>query len=116
MQCARGRRIVSTTIRGGPVEFPFAYSTMISWSYYGERAWEYLFGDGSTMLYRVIFVFFVFIGAVTALDNVLGFSDMMILGMAFPNILGGIILSPQIKATLEDYWDRLKSGQMKTYK
>ena len=94
----------------------FAYSTMISWSYYGERAWEYLFGDGSTMLYRVIFVFFVFIGAVTALDNVLGFSDMMILGMAFPNILGGIILSPQIKATLDEYWDRLKSGQMKTYK
>ena len=94
----------------------FAYSTMISWSYYGERAWEYLFGDGSTLLYRIMFVCFVFLGAVTALDNVLGFSDMMILGMAFPNILGGIILSPQIKATLEEYWNRLIGGEMKTYK
>ena len=94
----------------------FAYSTMISWSYYGERAWEYLFGSGSTILYRVIFVGFVFIGSVTALENVLDFSDAMILGMAFPNIVGGVILSPQIKEVLNEYWDRYKSGQMKRYK
>jgi len=94
----------------------FAYSTMISWSYYGERAWEYLFGEGSIIVYRIMFVCFVFVGSVTALDNVLGFSDMMILGMAFPNILGGIILSPQIKMTLNEYWARYKSGQMKRYK
>ena len=94
----------------------FAYSTMISWSYYGERAWEYLFGSGSILLYRIIFVCFVFIGSVTALKNVLDFSDMMILGMAFPNILGGIILSPQIRATLNDYWDRFKSGEMVRYR
>ena len=94
----------------------FAYSTMISWSYYGERAWEYLFGDGTILVYRIIFVVFVFLGAVTALTNVLNFTDMMILGMAFPNIIGGVILSPQIKATLNEYWDRLKSGQMKVYK
>jgi AGCS family alanine or glycine:cation symporter len=94
----------------------FAYSTMISWSYYGERAWEYLFGDGTILAYRIIFVVFVFFGAVTALDNVLSFTDMMILGMAFPNIIGGVILSPQIKAALYDYWDRLKSGRMTMYK
>ena len=94
----------------------FAYSTMISWSYYGERAWEYLFGDGSTLIYRVIFVGFVFVGSVTALKNVLNFSDAMILGMAFPNILGGLLLSPQIKEVLNEYWDRLKSGQMTRYK
>jgi AGCS family alanine or glycine:cation symporter len=94
----------------------FAYSTMISWSYYGERAWEYLFGEGTILAYRIIFVFFVFLGAVTALDNVLSFTDMMILGMAFPNIIGGVILSPQIKATLNEYWNRLKSGQMTMYK
>ncbi len=93
----------------------FAYSTMISWSYYGERAWEYLFGTASTLIYRIIFVCFVFLGSVTALSNVIDFSDMMILGMALPNIIGGVILSPQIKATLNDYWNRLKSGQMKTY-
>ena len=94
----------------------FAYSTMISWSYYGERAWEYLFGEGTILAYRIIFVVFVFLGAVTALDNVLSFTDMMILGMAFPNIIGGVILSPQIKATLNEYWNRLKSGQMTMYK
>jgi len=94
----------------------FAYSTMISWSYYGERAWEFLFGPRTILLYRMLFVAFVFIGAVTALNNVLGFSDMMILGMAFPNIIGGIILSPQIKAVLEDYWQRLQSGEMKPFR
>ena len=90
----------------------FAYSTMISWSYYGERAWEYLFGAASTIVYRIIFVCFVFIGSVTALSNVLDFSDMMILGMAFPNIVGGVILSPRIKACLNEYWGRYKSGEM----
>lgn len=94
----------------------FAYSTMISWSYYGERAWEYLFGDGSILIYRAIFVGFVFVGSITALKNVLDFSDAMILGMAFPNIIGGIILSPQIKEVLNEYWDRYKSGEMKRYK
>lgn len=93
----------------------FAYSTMISWSYYGERAWEYLFGLGSILIYRIIFVCFVFIGSVTALKSVLDFSDAMILGMAFPNIICGIILSPQIKTVLNEYWARLKSGEMKRY-
>ena len=94
----------------------FAYSTMISWSYYGERAWEYLFGIKSILAYRIIFVCFVFIGAVTALKNVLDFSDAMILGMAFPNIIGGIILSPQIKGVLKEYWARYKAGELTVYK
>ena len=94
----------------------FAYSTMISWEYYGERAWEYLFGSGSLLVFRLLFVTFVFVGAVTKLSNVLSFSDLMILSMAFPNIIGGIILSPQIKACLQEYWGRLKSGEMKRYK
>ena len=94
----------------------FAYSTMISWSYYGERAWEYLFGTRTILLYRIIFVTFVFFGSVTALNNVLDFSDMMILGMAFPNIIGGVILSPKIKACIEEYWTRLQSGEMRRYR
>lgn len=96
--------------------FLFAYSTMISWSYYGERAWEYLFGTSTILVYRSIFVTFVFIGSVSSLSNVINFSDMMILGMAFPNIIGGIILSPQIKATLNEYWQRYQSGEMQIYK
>ena len=94
----------------------FAYSTMISWSYYGERAWEYLFGNRVVLIYRIIFVVFVFLGSIITLRNVLNFTDMLILSMAFPNIIGGIILSPQIKACLQDYWSRLKSGDMKRYK
>jgi AGCS family alanine or glycine:cation symporter len=90
----------------------FAYSTMISWSYYGERAWEYLFGLGSVIVYRIMFVCFVFVGSISALGNILDFSDMMILGMAFPNIIGGIILSPRIKACLNEYWGRYKRGEM----
>lgn len=94
----------------------FAYSTMISWSYYGERAWEYLFGSRFNLIYRVIFVVCVFFGSIVTLKNVLDFTDMILLSMAFPNIIGGIILSPQIKACLQDYWGRLKSGQMTRYK
>ncbi len=94
----------------------FAYSTMISWSYYGERAWEYLFGAGAVLVYRILFVWCVFLGSVATLGNVLDFSDMMILGMAFPNIIGGIILSPQIKACLQDYWGRLQRGELRRYR
>ena len=86
---------------------------MISWSYYGERCWTYLFGEGSSMVYKVLFLFFVFIGSVIKLENVLEFSDLMILGMAFPNILGVALLSGKVKRALDDYWGRLKSGEMK---
>ena len=94
----------------------FAFSTMISWSYYGERAWEYLFGNNTVIIFRLIFVFFVFLGSVTALGNIIGFSDMMILGMAFPNILGGVLLSPRIKACLQEYWQRLQEGRITRYR
>ena len=93
----------------------FAYSTMISWEYYGERAWEYLFGQGSMIVFRLMFVFFVFVGAVTHLDNVIAFSDLMILSMAFPNIIGGILLSPQIKRRLNEYWGRLQRSEMRRF-
>ncbi|MFO8040704.1 MAG: alanine/glycine:cation symporter family protein [Sodalinema sp.] len=96
--------------------FLFAFSTMISWSYYGERAWTYLFGDQQTQIYRVIFVLCVFVGAVVNLGSVLDFSDMMLLTMAFPNMLGGVILSNEVAADLQNYWDRLQRGVMPIYK
>ena len=89
----------------------FAYSTMISWSYYGERCFVYLFGDRASMTYRITFLVFVFLGSVMSATNVLGLSDLMILGMAFPNILGVLLLSGKIKADLDDYWKRYKSGE-----
>jgi AGCS family alanine or glycine:cation symporter len=96
--------------------FLFAFSTMISWSYYGERCWAYLFGDRSTLIYKVIFVVFVFIGSVVNLGAVLDFSDMMILAMAFPNILGCYLLSGKVAADLESYMKRLNTGQMPVYR
>jgi AGCS family alanine or glycine:cation symporter len=89
----------------------FAYSTMISWSYYGERCWAYLFGDRASMAYRILFLVFVFLGSVVSATNVLGFGDLMILGMAFPNILGVLLLSGLVKRDLDDYWKKLKAGE-----
>lgn len=89
----------------------FAYSTMISWSYYGERCWAYLFGDRASMAYRVVFLVFVVLGAVMSATNVLDLSDLAILGMAFPNILGVLLLSGMVKRDLDDYWKKLKAGE-----
>ena len=89
----------------------FAYSTMISWSYYGERCWAYLFGDGSSMIYRLLFLLFVFLGSIVSATNVLDFGDLMILGMAFPNIVGLLILSGQVSKDLKSYWSKHEAGE-----
>lgn len=94
----------------------FAYSTMISWSYYGERCWAWLFGDGSSTVYRIIFVFFVFLGSVLTATNVLEFGDLMILGMALPNILGIYFLTGKVRERLDDYMGKLARGEFKVYK
>lgn len=94
----------------------FAFSTMISWSYYGERCWAYLFGDGSSIIYRLLFLLCTFAGSIVTSMNVLEFGDLMILGMAFPNILGVLILSGGVKNDLDDYMGKLKSGEIRQYK
>ena len=96
--------------------FLFAYSTIISWSYYGERCWEFLFGRKSILFYKSLTVFCVFVGAIVNLGSVLDFSDMMILSMAVPNILGVVLLAPKVKKDLADYWKRYKNGEFKTFK
>jgi len=96
--------------------FLFAYSTMISWSYYGERCWAYLFGDRASMSYRIIFLVFVFLGSIVSATKVLDFGDLMILGMAFPNILGVLLLSGKVKRDLDEYWAKLKNGEIKRTK
>ncbi|MFN3151686.1 alanine/glycine:cation symporter family protein [Bremerella sp.] len=94
----------------------FAFSTIISWSYYGERCWERLFGARSVMLYKAIFVGAVFLGPIFPLSNVLDFSDFMILSMAFPNIMGAILLAPTVKRALSEYWKKYKAGEFKKFK
>ncbi len=91
----------------------FAFSTMIAWCYYGERAWGYLFGLKSVMVFRLLFVTCVFIGAVASLGAVIGTADLMLLSCALPNILGGIILAPRVKRRLNTYWAQYKSGELK---
>lgn len=94
----------------------FAFSTMISWSYYGERCTVFLFGPKAVIPYKLVFLAFVFFGSVFKLGNVLDFSDLMILGMAFPNILGMLFLTGKVKTALDDYWGRYQSGQMKSHR
>lgn len=96
--------------------FLFAYSTMISWSYYGERCWTFLFGSGQSLVYRIFFLGFVWIGCIIEPGAVTDFSDLMILSMAFPNIIGVVLLTPKLRDALESYWSKYKSGEFKTYK
>jgi AGCS family alanine or glycine:cation symporter len=91
----------------------FAFSTMVSWSYYGENCWVMLFGVRSVLLYKLIFLLFTWGGAIFAAEAVVEFGDLMILGMAFPNIAGVLLLSGKIKVDLDDYMARLKAGEIR---
>ncbi|WP_412469581.1 MULTISPECIES: alanine/glycine:cation symporter family protein [unclassified Halobacteriovorax] len=97
----------------------FAYSTVISWSYYGERATLFLFekwiGFKSVKFYRLCYVFIIILGPVLEIGHVLDFADLMLLSIAFPNIIGMVCFSNLLKAKADDYITRFKSGQMKTY-
>ena len=78
---------------------------MISWSYYGLQAWKYLFGTGkiADLVYKVLFLMFIVIGASATLDAVIKFSDAMILALVFPNMIGLLILFPEVKKELSNY-------------
>ena len=90
----------------------FAYSTMISWSYYGERSAEFLLGERGILPYRVLVVGFVVLGPILTLETVIGFSDMMLFSMAFPNIIGLILLSGALRGKANEYVALLKSGEI----
>lgn len=85
--------------------FLFAYSTLITWSYYGLKCATYLFGqkDVVELGYKIIFCAFVVIGAAAKLENVIGFTDAMILSMGIPNIIGLYVLAPELKRDLKEY-------------
>ena len=98
------------------VVFLFSFSTMISWYYYGDKGWKYLFGDNSIKIYQVLYLGCIVLGSIASLGNVIDFSDMMILSCGFPNIIGCMFLLPIVKKHLEDYWSRYKQGKFKAYK
>jgi AGCS family alanine or glycine:cation symporter len=83
----------------------FAFSTMISWSYYGLQSWKYLFGKGKTadIVYKILFLLFVVIGAAATLDAVIKFSDAMILALVFPNMIGLFFLFPKVRQEMKRY-------------
>ena len=95
----------------------FAFSTMISWSYYGLKAWTFLFGEGQSkeIIFKVIFCIFVVIGASANLGPVIDFSDAAIFAMAVVNIVALYVLMPIVKAEMNSYLARLKSGEIKKY-
>ena len=98
------------------VVFLFSFSTMISWYYYGNKGWKYLFGDSGIPIYQVMYLSCTVLGAIASLGNVIDFSDMMILSCAFPNIIGCMFLSPEIKVKLNDYWTRYQANEFTVYK
>lgn len=95
----------------------FAFSTMISWSYYGLKAWTFLFGEGQTkeLVFKIIFCVFVIIGAAASLGPVIDFSDAAIFAMAVVNIAALYVLMPIVKSELDSYLSRLKSGEIKKF-
>jgi AGCS family alanine or glycine:cation symporter len=93
----------------------FAFSTMISWSYYGEQCWAQLFGVRSILAYKLLFLLFTWLGAIFQATAVIDFGDMMILGMAFPNITGMLLLSGRLRAEYLSYWTRLRAGVFPRY-
>lgn len=89
----------------------FAFSTMISWSYYGFQGWAYLFGRSKRMeyAYKILFCVFVVIGSAASLGAVIDFSDAMIFAMMVPNMIGIVLLAPKVKKELNKYMDAIKT-------
>ena len=83
----------------------FAVSTIISWSYYGQKAWGYIFGEGfkRTKVYQILFCIFVVIGSSVNIQSVINFTDATLLAMAVPNLIAVFILIKEIKSDLIEY-------------
>jgi AGCS family alanine or glycine:cation symporter len=91
----------------------FAYSTIISWYYYGERCFTYLAGEKYQIIFKLFYIFIVFLSASVTAGAILDFSDLMLLGMSFPNLIGVYLLFGKIKEQAEGYMKKLKNGEFK---
>lgn len=91
----------------------FAFSTMIAWSYYGERAWTYLFGSKTSIVFKLFFLTVIILSSlVENLGDLVNLSDMLMLGMALPNLIGLYLLSGNVKKALKEYTEKLNSGEL----
>jgi len=105
-----GRWIVTLTVT------LFAFSTLISWSYYGEQGVTFIFGEKFIPAYRYIFIVFIFIGAIAQLNIVLNISDAVYGLLALPNMMACYLLLPKVKEALNEYKTKLKNGEVKAFK
>ncbi len=89
----------------------FAFSSMISWSYYGMQGWIYLFGRGKVteLVYKLLFCIFIWVGSVISLGSVINFSDAMVFAMVVPNIIGVVLLTPVVRKELNRYMKAIKT-------
>jgi AGCS family alanine or glycine:cation symporter len=94
----------------------FAFSTSISWSYYGLKGWTYLFGEGrfTEMIFKAVFCAFIALGCMIQLTAVLDFSDAMVFLIAVPNIIGLYLYAPEVKREVNDYIRRVRAGEVHT--
>lgn len=105
-----GRWIVTATVT------LFAFSTIISWEYYGEQGITFILGEKWIPVYRYVFIGFIFVGAIAHLNIVLNISDAVYGLLALPNLLACYLLLPKVKKALADYSIKLKNGEIKAFK
>ncbi len=88
---------------------------MLSWAYYGQKAWQYLFGRGRVagLVYKFVVCGFVLLGAVLTLDAVVSFMDAMMFVLAFINIVGLYLLAPVVKRELADFAAKVAAGHFR---
>lgn len=119
---AQGVVLTANALESGISWFPyllslaailFAFSSMISWSYYGYQAWSFLFGRKRTTeyIYKILFCLFVIVGGAASLNAVTDFSDAMIFAMLVPNMIGLFVLLPVVKEELGHYMKMVRLSE-----
>lgn len=118
----QGAILTSKALESGISWFPyvltiavilFAFSSMISWSYYGYQAWTYLFGRKKSTgnIYKIIFCLFTIVGASATLNAVTDFSDAMVFSMMVPNMIGLVVLAPKVLEEFKLYKSVIKQNK-----
>lgn len=95
--------------------FLFAFSTILTWGYYGQKAWTHLFGKSRTSerVYQIFFCCLIVVGSVLTLGTVLDFADAVLFGSALFNVIGLYLLAPYVKQEVRSFRDKVRSGRTK---
>ena len=93
----------------------FAYTTLLTWSYYSVKCWTYLAGESywAELGYKIVYCLLLSTGAVVSMKATLEFTDSMFFAMAIPNVITLYILGPQVKREIEGYVARIRSGEIR---